>query len=542
MLTGFRVKNFKAFEDTTSIDLKPLVLLSGINSAGKSSILQALLLLKQTLHSNPGQVLNPGEPLFLGTLDKFLFGGGRKDGENPKLVYDLTFVYVRNETRKASIAPQSKRELVMYEADSLTAVYEKNETTGNILFIDRDDVELINTLETALPGVGQITVGNQLSCRLKLTFAWGTFGYLQKRAVRIDNLQVALEIDAEPLLNIVIRPGDTSDVYKLALEEHGTLPELQNMAFEQLKVDSFDHFLPESFIILQPEIPNTLRRDVSPRLAQFLRHLFNNIQSDLSEKIYYLSSFRNPPKLQYLGVPSEHKLDFYGGNFPQILWRNRDKPVYFAHPDLPYRNKERRYEMPLGEVADWVLREILELEQRIEVQPIGKREDILEVRVETLGKHSVSVTLGDVGLGYNQILPVIVQGLLTPPGGLVIFEQPEIHLHPDVQAKLVKFFVGLAHAGRRVLVETHSSHMIEHLCLEIARDESNWLAQNTQTLFIHAPDAAHESARIESIEITPYGEILNWPQSFLPDAATLDEEILRAGFAKRKKEQEVPAE
>jgi predicted ATPase len=146
--------------------------------------------------------------------------------------------------------------------------------------------------------------------------------------------------------------------------------------------------------------------------------------------------------------------------------------------------------------------------------------------------------LTDVGLGYNQILPVVVQGLLTPPGGLVIFEQPEIHLHPDVQAKLVKFFVGLARAGRRVLVETHSSHMIEHLCLEIARDESNWLAQNTQTLFIHAPDAAHESARIESIEITPYGEILNWPESFLPDAATLDEEIIRAGFAKRERERE----
>jgi predicted ATPase len=138
-------------------------------------------------------------------------------------------------------------------------------------------------------------------------------------------------------------------------------------------------------------------------------------------------------------------------------------------------------------------------------------------------------------LGYNQILPVVVQGLLTPPGGLVIFEQPEIHLHPDVQAKLITFFVGLARSGRRVLVETHSSHMIEYLCLEIAQDPTNWLADHAQALFVHAPDADHPSARIEPIAITPYGEILNWPPNFMPDIAALDEKIIQAGFAKREK-------
>jgi len=57
MLTGFRVQNFKAFQDTGSIDLAPLTLLSGVNSAGKSSLIQMLLLLKQTLESGPPQAL-----------------------------------------------------------------------------------------------------------------------------------------------------------------------------------------------------------------------------------------------------------------------------------------------------------------------------------------------------------------------------------------------------------------------------------------------------------------------------------------------------
>jgi predicted ATPase len=169
-------------------------------------------------------------------------------------------------------------------------------------------------------------------------------------------------------------------------------------------------------------------------------------------------------------------------------------------------------------------------------------QDILEIKVQTLGPRSFPITLTDVGLGYNQILPVVIQGLLTPPGGLVIFEQPEIHLHPDVQAKLITFFVGLAKAGRRVLVETHSSHLIEHLCLAIAHDQSeeDWLVNHTGVLFVHPPDKQRASAHIEPIEITPYGEILNWPPHFLSDTANLDEEIIRAGFAKRQKEEGSP--
>ena len=504
MLTGFRVKNFKAFEDTTSIDLKPLVLLSGINSAGKSSILQALLLLKQTLESSPGHVLNPSEPLFLGSLDNFLFGGG---GENRNLTYNLTFTYPSQIDRFAPI---------------------DNHPPAN-------RPELMNTLDVAFPDVNRVSEGNELTCHLQLTFAWGKFGYLEQREVRLNDLQISIEIDAKPLLSLDISPRSARS-YRTTLLEKGTSPELQDLAIERLEVDSFDHFLPESFIISQSEEPDISRRELPPRLAQFLRQLFRSIQSDLAEKTYYLSSFRDPPSHFYGYSHTTDSLDFQGNNFPQVLWKHHDTPVHFVHPDFPYPDKKRRYEMPLGDAVPWILREVLGLDQPVKVQPVGSRSDLLEVKVETLGKHSVSVTLGDVGLGYNQILPVIVQGLLTPPGGLVIFEQPEIHLHPDVQAKLVKFFVGLVRSGRRVLVETHSNHMVDHLCLAIAEDQGpeDWLVNNASVLFIHPPDQDHAAARIEPVQIDPYGHILNWPPHFMPDTAGLYESILKAGFAKRR--------
>ena len=52
MLTGMRLKNFKSWEDTGDIALRPISGFFGPNSSGKSSLIQALLMLKQTAESS----------------------------------------------------------------------------------------------------------------------------------------------------------------------------------------------------------------------------------------------------------------------------------------------------------------------------------------------------------------------------------------------------------------------------------------------------------------------------------------------------------
>ncbi|WP_448573896.1 AAA family ATPase [Trichothermofontia sp.] len=49
MLREYKLKNFKAFADVAPLLIRPITLLYGPNSAGKSSIIQSLMLLKQTL-------------------------------------------------------------------------------------------------------------------------------------------------------------------------------------------------------------------------------------------------------------------------------------------------------------------------------------------------------------------------------------------------------------------------------------------------------------------------------------------------------------
>ena len=56
MLTKLRIKNFKCLQDTGELDIRPLTFLVGPNSSGKSSILQVLLMLRQTVDSTDPNV------------------------------------------------------------------------------------------------------------------------------------------------------------------------------------------------------------------------------------------------------------------------------------------------------------------------------------------------------------------------------------------------------------------------------------------------------------------------------------------------------
>lgn len=77
MLTSFRVKNFKAWKDTGDVRLAPITVFFGGNSAGKTSLLQFLLMLRQTAESpDRRRVLNPGDnytAVELGTFQDLIF-------------------------------------------------------------------------------------------------------------------------------------------------------------------------------------------------------------------------------------------------------------------------------------------------------------------------------------------------------------------------------------------------------------------------------------------------------------------------------------
>lgn len=106
MLTGMRLENFKSWGDTGRIRLAPLTVFFGRNSSGKSSLLQALLLMKQTGESlDQRQVLNLGGNdalVDLGTYNDMVFGH-----ETTRDV-GLTFDWIVQEPRASVMPPYSQ--------------------------------------------------------------------------------------------------------------------------------------------------------------------------------------------------------------------------------------------------------------------------------------------------------------------------------------------------------------------------------------------------------------------------------------------------
>src|ERR1044072_5583240 len=73
-ITQITVSGFKSISDKQSIEIRPLTILAGANSSGKSSIMQPLLLLKQTLEAtyDPGPLLINGPNVRFTSIDQLL--------------------------------------------------------------------------------------------------------------------------------------------------------------------------------------------------------------------------------------------------------------------------------------------------------------------------------------------------------------------------------------------------------------------------------------------------------------------------------------
>jgi len=82
----------------------------------------------------------------------------------------------------------------------------------------------------------------------------------------------------------------------------------------------------------------------------------------------------------------------------------------------------------------------------------------------------------DVGIGISQVLPVLVT-CFASADKIIAMEQPEIHLHPALQAELGDVFIEAALGERRntLLIETHSEHLILRILKRIReRQTVNW--------------------------------------------------------------------
>jgi predicted ATPase len=178
-----------------------------------------------------------------------------------------------------------------------------------------------------------------------------------------------------------------------------------------------------------------------------------------------------------------------------------------------YKQRRQRFD---AFIAAWL--KDLGVIDSFAVRPIatGRKEYEVVVRTRT---SAPEVKLTDVGFGVSQVLPALVQAFYAPPLSTVWMEQPEIHLHPRVQAELADAFISAVQAyedgrprGVQLVIESHSEHFLLRLQRRVAEG-----SLRPDELAVYFVRDSKEGAALEELKLDMFGEIENWPEGFFGD-------------------------
>jgi predicted ATPase len=173
------------------------------------------------------------------------------------------------------------------------------------------------------------------------------------------------------------------------------------------------------------------------------------------------------------------------------------------------RTRERRQEM-LGQINHWLQEFGVALEARLE--RLGQSNQYRVLFRDPASQ--LKINLADVGFGASQVLPIIVQGLYSRPGTLLLVEQPEIHLHPRAQATLGDLLVDIAKRGdRRLIVETHSDHVLGRVQRRIAEEK---ISRSEVAIYYFNPTP--EGTQIREVTVDELGQFEEFPEGFFEES------------------------
>lgn len=551
MIKTWYVSRFKAIrDDAQTLEFKPLTIFAGTNSSGKSTVIQSILLASQALYQHRPIIPLNGEIISLGTADDVW---NRGDLSEPiDLIGTFTSRSGEEVRFEVTLMPDNLPQQAQSAATQII-VQEGSYTCQTTDYHYWLNVKLKQTeagkhyLLSHLSPQAEAEVQERIASRGEqlnalLVDSEVVLDRFFPNSIRARVLRLGTQ-EFEKVFLIDPRTADlTSQEREIALADD--YAELVFTAIKQLKLPSlpgrkrnsnaqlisgiyaewFDNLdlrdkerLKEFFIAAFDDMQAEGSRRVR---SHGLARIQNTIHKELTEKLRYLSAYRIAPKALFAidEVPVWSEVGINGSHIATALKIYGQQVVEFFHPEE--RVLDRR---PLIEAVVIWLRHFA-LVENIETNDLGKLGTFLNVRVAGLEKE---LDLTSIGFGTSQVLPIIVQGLLTPPDGIFIIEQPEVHLHARVQSLLAYFFYGLTQTGRQCIVETHSEHIVNFLRALMA-DSDTHFEDDVQIYFANRDPERGTS--FEPIRMGNKGRIVNLPPGFMDETARLATMILKGHF------------
>jgi predicted ATPase len=447
MIHELRLKNFKGWMDTGPLRLAPITGLFGSNSSGKTSILQALLLLKQTTDSvDRARVFDLGSDRSITSLGTY---------------YDVIH---RHEV---------ERELNIQLAWKPTKRLDIKDPAGKDILFSGESLEFSVSVSA------------------------------ERRDPIVDELRYSVD-DAH---FIVRRKAGKKSAYSLSAETPS------NFKFLRVRGRAWDVPAPVKCY----GFPDQVRAYYQN--AGFLSDLELAFE-ELFDQTFYLGPLRDDPHRQYTwGGGRPQDVGSRGENAIEALIASRSDPPQNSRGFVHRVDGKRRLKRLKVEehVAAWLKQ--LGLIHSFRVESVDRQQTLFSVPVKRTAQ-STEVLLPDIGFGVSQVLPILVLLAYVPEHSTVILEQPEIHLHPAVQAELADVFIEAALARNiQLIIESHSEHLLLRLQRRIAEmDLDRGLAVHPRDVAFYFCDVVAGRATVEELKVDLFGNIENWPRNFFGDS------------------------
>jgi predicted ATPase len=537
MISQVSLRNVRLFGDEPrAFRLKPLTVFCGSNSSGKSTILKIFPLLRQSQGIRESAEEESGKLRFKGTQVDL--------GSYSTLVCDNDISrHMHFGMRVAHQASENIVDFIQFLKENKASDFKTNKADTQFTEVELDySFEfLAESIDDKNPSSGKGLAKISGGLLLKASFA-----ILHNNNVIFDCSVERMNAGEDKQVQVPNTFGDEAlpRLYKIFIPtyffEHiglseGILPQQTEKPEYTTLISILRGLLPTTLVAdpkpdpvhaSAPGSPHNFQRWPIPVLMEWQSELFKTALLN----VHYVAPLRSPGKRYYVAdletVPS---MDPTGEFLPYIL---RDKGEDIVVNALPSELGNPKEESLTSALSDWLgyLRtgsfegsEARQKEFELEISDI-----LVGLKLKSSGtakKASTNHSLADSGFGYSQIVPILVRGLLVPPNGTLVVEQPELHLHPALQVRIADFFLAMASIGKQIILETHSEHLVNALRVKAAEDTSNEIHKLCKIYFLSTES---DKPQVHDLSVQADGSLNEWPECFFGEALSLSGRLLRA--------------
>lgn len=502
-ITAITLENFKGIGTAVRVELRPITLLFGANSAGKSTILQALLYAREILergNTDPDTTLQGGSAVDLGGFRNLVH---QHDVSLPiRLRFDLDLEQI--DLVDHGDFPDSE-DLDRLSGEAMSAWVQLTITWGRL-----QDEPVQTDFETGINGMGAVSATTEGSSRSGHRVRYnGRHPWLGEYEPDADD--GGAESEAEwidcPTADFEARPRGKARRVSLFDEVWSVLGAHELGRFKDVI----------EFALIAP--------------GEYLRSQLTGLR--------YLGPVRVVPDRRYQPCRSPDESRWasglaawdwiHGASFEQLEGLNQWL-TWKQRLNTGYRVELRRFkELDVEGMAGVALSDdegFPGLHEAIRAYISG-----LPVKTRVLLRQErdfLEVAPQDIGIGISQVIPVVVAAL-AQKDGVVAIEQPELHIHPAVQVALGDLFIQQCAASegfdRQFLIETHSEHLLLRLLRRVRETGEGQapeaLRLTPERVAVYYVEADAGGTQLKRIRINEEGRFDDrWPHGFFEERET----------------------